>query len=142
MQKHEKIDYDCWLHKYIFLPNFIANSVISNLYWYNYTLINFEAKLRTQLKGCLDWDSFATFLRLFSDADTQVRKRRDSFASTQATQLCRVQRVGWPTHSRLLHGGVILSDTVDTTERGYHHDLLPYIKIFCSLTFGKMEIAI
>ena len=60
------------------------------------------------VKGCLDWDSFATFLRLFSDADAQVRKRRDSFASTQATQLCRVRRVGWPTHSRLLHGGVIL----------------------------------
>ena len=50
------------------------------------------------LKGCLDWDSFATFLQLFSDADAQVRKRRDSFASTQATQLCRVRRVGWPTH--------------------------------------------
>ena len=63
---------------------------------------------RKRFKGCLDWDSFATFLRLFSDADAQVRKRRDSFASTQATQLCRVRRVGWPTHSRLLHGGVIL----------------------------------
>ena len=51
------------------------------------------------IKGCLDWDFFATFLRLFSDADAQVRKRRDSFASTQATQLCRVRRVGCTTHS-------------------------------------------
>ena len=33
-----------------------------------------------KLKGCLDWDSFPTFLRLFSDADAQVRKRWDSFA--------------------------------------------------------------
>ena len=54
------------------------------------------------LKGCLDWDSFATFLRLLSDADAQVRKRRDSFASTQVIQLCRVRRVGYGTHSRLL----------------------------------------
>ena len=115
--------------------------VIPNItkFWRGKNLARSEG---TTLKGCLDWDSFATFLRLFSDADAQVRKRRDSFASTQATKLCRVRRVGWPTHSRLLHGGVILSDTVDTTERGYHHDLLPYIKIFCSLTFGKMEIAI
>ena len=54
--------------------------------------INAPTKVFT-LKGCLDWDFFATFLRLFSDADAQVRKRRDSFASTQATQLCRVRRV-------------------------------------------------
>ena len=102
----------------------------------------FRLNLTQRVKGCLDWDSFATFLRLFSDADAQVRKRRDSFASTQATQLCRVRRVGWPTHSRLLHGGVILRVRLDTTERGYHHGRLPAIKRFCSLTFGRMEIAI
>ena len=69
------------------------------------------------LKGCLDWDSFATFLRLFSDADARVHKRRDSFALTQATQLCRVRRVGWPTHSRLLHGGVILRVRLQIPQR-------------------------
>ena len=52
-------------------------------------------------KGCLDWDSFATFLRLFSDADAQVRKRRDSFASTQVIELCWVRRVGSATQTRL-----------------------------------------
>ena len=46
--------------------------------------------------GCLDWDSFATFLRLFSDADFQVRKRQGSLASTQAIQLCRVAFVAKP----------------------------------------------
>ena len=44
------------------------------------------------IKGCLDWDSFATFLRLFSDADAQVRKRRDSFASSQAIQGADTQK--------------------------------------------------
>ena len=61
-------------------------------------------------------------MRLFSDADAQVRKRRDSFASTQATQLCRVRRVGWPTHSRLLHGGVILR--VRQWDCRYHRERL------------------
>ena len=58
-------------------------------------------KSLAELKGCLDWDSFATFLRLFNDADAQVRKRRDSFASTQVIDLCRVRRVDCATQTRL-----------------------------------------
>ena len=56
---------------------------------------------RFLVKGCLDWDFFATFLGLFSDADAQVRKRRDSFASTQVIELCWVRRVDWATQTRL-----------------------------------------
>ena len=40
--------------------------------------------------GRLDWHSFPTFLRFFSYADAQVRKRQYSFASTQAIQRCWV----------------------------------------------------
>ena len=60
-----------------------------------------SAAIRDRDKGCLDWDSIATFLRLFSDADAQVRKRRDSFASTQVIELCWVRRVDWATQTRL-----------------------------------------
>ena len=74
------------------------------------------------IKGCLDWDSFATFLRLLSDADGQVRKRRDSFASTQVIELCGVRRVY---HRESLY-----------------HGRLPAIERFCSLIVGRMEIAI
>ena len=62
--------------------------------------LNFKL-YRKDLKGCLDWDSFATFLRLFSDADALVRKRRDSFASTKVIELCWVRRVGSATQTRL-----------------------------------------
>ena len=58
-----------------------------------------QTLITTRLKGCLDWDSFATFLRLFSDADAQVRKRRDSLASTQV--MCWVRRVDCATQTRL-----------------------------------------
>ena len=43
-----------------------------------------HARVEQRVKGCLEWDSFPTFLRLASDADAHVRKRQDSFASTQA----------------------------------------------------------
>ena len=52
-----------------------------------------KKKKKTEcLKARLDWDSFATFSRLCSDADAQVRKRWYSFASTQAIQQCCVRR--------------------------------------------------
>ena len=98
------------------------------------------------LKGCLHWDSFPTFLRLFSDADAQVRKRRDSFASTQVIELCWVRRVDFATQTRLSEAW--LSEAwLEQCHYRYHrerlyHCRLPAIKRFCSLIVGRMEIAI
>ena len=83
--------------------------------------------------GCLDWDSFATFLRLFSDADAQVRKRRDSFASTQVIELCWVRRVDWATQTRLSEAWTwTVPLWILTTERGCSMAGSSYRKILFS----------
>ena len=68
-------------------------------------------------KGCLDWDSFATFLRLFSDADDQVRKRRDSCVDASDRAVLGSKSRLWDSLETL--GGMTLNSApADTTERG------------------------
>ena len=67
------------------------------------------------LKGCLDCDSFATFLRLFSDADAQVRKRWDSFCVDSSYPAVSGSKSRLADSLETLGGLTLNSNTVDTT---------------------------
>ena len=44
-------------------------------YYIDYNIQECFNEIEVKHKGCLDWDSFPTFLRLFSDTDAQMHKK-------------------------------------------------------------------
>ena len=71
------------------------------------------------LKGCLDWDSFATFLRLFRDADAQVATQASGLFCVDSSDRAVLGSKSRLRDSNKTLGGVTLnSATADTTERG------------------------